>query len=447
MGPHTGFRNGLLTAVAALLPHILIASTLELHQRDWSTGTMLVQRVDKFDEFQSLQTAWDSLYRRDPESQFFLSWKWLAGVLDSYPGEWMILTARTADDILCGVLPLRRKTFWSRSRKQLRNEIEFAGRLFWADYGGILCLIEHEHEVLAALANHLKQMVWSHLYFKGFQISDRRFALFMGPFVDEDLKIEFLEAMINDGETDNLISPYIELPETFEDYLNQQLSSNTRQKARRLFRQLESSTEYRIAISSTETQFQELETLQKHWYDMWLPEKKSDTQRLAAKYSKIVKRGLDDSLVHMPVLWRGDDPLGMLVSFVDAEKSRLLFFMASRDESFDDLPVGLVLHYFSIRWAIENGLRTYDLLRGNEPYKYSLGAQDRRIKYVCVRRHSGANADGILDSGGITEAIRLIEEFISQGSFAEAKIACQQILDTQPGHESAIRILSSLDEM
>ena len=55
-----------------------------------------------------------------------------------------VLVARDDDGSYLGFLPLRVKTVWSRSRQQLRNELQFAGRLFWADYGSVLCRPEHE---------------------------------------------------------------------------------------------------------------------------------------------------------------------------------------------------------------------------------------------------------------------------------------------------------------
>ena len=43
--------------------------------------------------------------------------------------------------------------------------------------------------------------------------------MFLAPLVDERLIIESESSIINDGETDNLVCPYIDLPETFEAYL------------------------------------------------------------------------------------------------------------------------------------------------------------------------------------------------------------------------------------
>jgi hypothetical protein len=69
--------------------------------------------------------------------------------------------------------------------------------------------------------------------------------------------------------------------------------------------------------------------------------------------------------------------------------AELLFYIGSRDETFDDLPPGFVLHAYSIRHAIENGFTTYDFLCGNEPYKYSFGAQDHHTRCIVLSTRSG----------------------------------------------------------
>jgi CelD/BcsL family acetyltransferase involved in cellulose biosynthesis len=404
---------------------------------------IVIERVDTYEDFERLRSAWEIVYHSDPEAQLFLSWKWLAGALESYPGEWLVLVARTEDGNPVGFLPLRLKIIWSKSRRQLRNELQFAGRLFWADYGSILCQPDCEEKVLGAFASHLKQMNWSHIYLKGFRISERRFRFFMKPFEDERLVVEPRSSTINDRVTDNLISPYVDLPATFETYLSQ-LSSNTRQKIRRFLRKLESSTESRITTTSDETQMRDLQILEELWSHMWRERKGSNTEGLAQKYALIVKRGLDAGLVHMPVLWHRDTPVGVLSSFVDREKSRMLFFVGGRDEHFTGLPVGLVLHAHNVRWAIENGITTYDLLRGNEPYKYSLGAVDAPLRYPCIRTKSGTNLNGKLDSGCVVEALHMAYALAKQDHRQEAATLCQQVLATVPEQETAKRLLTML---
>ncbi len=50
------------------------------------------------------------------------------------------------------------------------------------------------------------------------------------------------------------------------------------------------------------------------------------------------------------------------------------------------LSPGILLHAHAMRDAIERGLRVYDLLRGDEPYKYDLGGVDVRLYRLEARR-------------------------------------------------------------
>ena len=61
----------------------------------------------------------------------------------------------------------------------------------------------------------------------------------------------------------------------------------------------------------------------------------------------------------------------------------LLLYNSGYDPSFSQLSVGLLLKAFCIKDAIEQGKRSFDFLRGNEPYKYDLGGRDLQV-YRCV---------------------------------------------------------------
>lgn len=407
---------------------------------------MIIERVDRFEDFERLRPAWDAMYRSDPEAHFFLSWKWLAGVLQTFPGSWFVLVARDDDGVHRGFLPLGRATVWSKSGERVRDELEFAGRLFWADYSGVLCQPEHEQIVLRAFASYLKEMYWSRIRLKGFRISDRRYEMFMEPFADERLTVEPQTSFANDGETNNLVCPYIDLPDTFDAYLAERLSPNTRQKVRRFLRKIECSTDYRITTPTAETQGRDLQALGDLWRSKWEAVKGSRTDYLVETTRLILGRGLDDGIVHMPILWHGERPVCVLASFTDWEKSSLLFFVAGRDEGFDELPVGLVLHAWSIRWAIEHGLRTYDLLRGDEPYKRSLGATaDVQLKYLLIRTRSGVNLNDGLDPGGLADALHIAARFAGQKQPLETMTALYQVMEMIAGPDTARSLVDALN--
>ena len=64
------------------------------------------------------------------------------------------------------------------------------------------------------------------------------------------------------------------------------------------------------------------------------------------------------------------------VVFGIAYEGTLALYNAAYDPSLSRLSVGIACHAYAIRAAIDEGLHTYDLLRGNERYKYDLGGTD-----------------------------------------------------------------------
>src|SRR5262249_16044458 len=156
--------------------------------------------------------------------------------------------------------------------------------------------------------------------------------------------------------------------------------ANTRQKIRRLLKQFEASHEYRITVATSETIERDLDTLLRFWEIKWTPRKGDLVPALIRTNRPMLTRSFKADLLYLPTLWKADQALAALATLIDRRKRSFLFYMTGRDEAFDGPPPGVILHAYSIRYAIENGFTEYDFLRGNEPYKYSFGVQERRIR-------------------------------------------------------------------
>jgi len=65
------------------------------------------------------------------------------------------------------------------------------------------------------------------------------------------------------------------------------------------------------------------------------------------------------------------------VLFAFAYGDTLALYNAAYDPALGSLSLGIATHAFAVRDAIAHGFGIYDLLRGDEPYKYDLGAVDR----------------------------------------------------------------------
>jgi len=68
------------------------------------------------------------------------------------------------------------------------------------------------------------------------------------------------------------------------------------------------------------------------------------------------------------------------------EERALLLYNSGYDPAFASLSAGIVAKALVLRHAIEMGLESFDFLRGAEPYKYDLGAQDLRVYRLVIRR-------------------------------------------------------------
>ena len=81
------------------------------------------------------------------------------------------------------------------------------------------------------------------------------------------------------------------------------------------------------------------------------------------------------------------DGVDVAVLFAFAYAGSLALYNAGYDPGLAALSIGIASHAWAIREAIaEGGFHTYDLLRGDEPYKYDLGAKDLWLeRLVAVR--------------------------------------------------------------
>jgi CelD/BcsL family acetyltransferase involved in cellulose biosynthesis len=257
-------------------------------------------------------------------------------------------------------------------------------------------------------------------------VSNDRLELFLKAFDAGDYEVTWGEKFLLDGAVDNLVCPFVELPADFEIWV-QGLSSNTRQKIRRFSRRLEAALDMRIFITPRDEFTDRLDQLLGLWLRKWEPVRGAEEARfVAGKYQEILTQSHACDAIFLPALWRGETMLGALAMIVDRDKRWMYFIAAGRDEASTDPAIGLLLHAFSIRWAIENGIRFYDLCHGNEPYKYSLGAIDRRIRMLKLRRRSHVSM-GRLDPRCIGQTLDRIANDIEANRLADALTACRAL--------------------
>lgn len=406
---------------------------------------MHIEVIETAERVVEIDLVWDELYQRDHQAHFYLSSRFISAIALRTPGRFRLLAAWSEDGHLVGLFPLILLTQWSKTAKQVCTVIDMLGHVFDADYTGFLCDPDCEVVVAKLFADHLKTQPFARMELSFFKGSHARLEAFADVFRAEGFSVEHREKTLNDGQTNNLICPAIALPENFETYLSG-LSANSRQKFRRLIRQLDSDPQLRITRSRPETFPQDVNLLTELWFLQYAPRKgKAKTTKLAQQFRETLMAGLASGQVDLFVLWQKGKPVAAQANYIDPVKRTSLFHVGARDDRVRDLASGLMLHIHAIRWAIARGLTGYDFTLGNEAYKYSFGPAEVEIAAVEIATHSGANTTGKLHPGCRDSVTALLKRFAKQGKAEEARIAAAQALEVWPDLLEAQKIEALLN--
>ena len=408
-------------------------------------GNGYIMHVDIIDDFVKLRAAranWDAVYDADPDAHFFLSWNWIYKWFELISYSTLALAVRPDDSPdYVAFLPIWIKTK-ERKNGDLYHVVHMGGNHF-ADYNGIICRTEFEEQAMAALAHRLKQMNWAQLHLQDIRISDRRLARFMKEFRRKDFKVVEITSEMQEG-IDLCICPRAQLPDSWDAYLETKLSANTRQKLRRLLRQLESSKDLRITHADGNTVDRDIDTLLRFWVDRWGRQKGDRLAGILENNRKMLRHAFDNGSLLLPMLWQGDEPAGALGIFMDNSKKAFLFMLGGRDPAFKGPSPGLVLHAYAIRHAIRNGFTVYDFLKGNEDYKYSFGVDDHLIKTVILSTKNKKNLGDRLDKRCLPVVTWRMTQNYRAGATEKAENGCRQILAVDAQNLEALYVLGRI---
>jgi CelD/BcsL family acetyltransferase involved in cellulose biosynthesis len=172
-----------------------------------------------------------------------------------------------------------------------------------------------------------------------------------------------------------IASPRFALPRDFETYV-QSLGKKERHELRRKIRRLESASEATFRWVSTDAgrgatldRFFALHRLSRG------PKADFMTPDLERFFRDIADALAPLGRLRLGVLRAHDEDAAVLFAF--AYRGTLALYNAAYDPALASLSIGIVSHAWAIREAIAERFDTYDLLRGDEPYKYDLGGKDR----------------------------------------------------------------------
>jgi len=397
---------------------------------------MQIDICDDLEAFDGLKANWDRVYCADPEAHFFLSHVWMKEWFREIKVGWFVLAAKplSAREYVA-FFPLRIRTKPGRTGGFF-TEVAMAGNRF-CDYTGFICTPGLQAEAIAAFARAIKTMNWARVHLECVRVAEQNLNRLLKGFPARHFEITRKSAYDAEADIDNGICPFVDLPADWASYLAL-LSANSRQKLKRLLRKVESSDDMAITHTDTGTLERDLDAMMELWRLKWEPKKKHRAPVIDQNIRAMLRRAHRTGNLFLPVLWSNNRPVGVLASLIDWQKRYLLFLVGARDTAFRTPQPGLVLHAHSIRYAIEAKLTRYDFLRGNEPYKYSFGASERKIASIIVESRSKTRRSHVLDRRSIPDAFKHVQKLHADGKFKDADLGYRQILSIDPGHKSAL---------
>jgi CelD/BcsL family acetyltransferase involved in cellulose biosynthesis len=353
----------------------------------------MVLTIDTAEAFERLRDEWDGLLQTSPSNCFFLTWEWLYSWWRHLSGErtLFILTVRSAEKTIA-LAPFAVKT----ARFGVPSVVEFLGSgAAGSDYLDLVVRRGYEETAVESLADYLAERK-SILEFG--QLRESALALRLGRLLSEQNGYRSFEMPTD-------VCPYIQLAgHTWTSYLAA-LGASHRANFQRRLKQLARQFTFRFERAVTEDQRREfLATLidlhRKRWRDKGSSEAFS-TPDMVLFHQDLSRLALERGWLRLFVLRLNDRPVAALYGF--QRDRRFYFFQSGLDPEYSRYSVGLVTMGLAIQSALEDGAEEYDLLHGDESYKFLWTREAREIRKVELYPPS---ATGIL-FGRIAQAARV----------------------------------------
>jgi len=179
-------------------------------------------------------------------------------------------------------------------------------------------------------------------------------------------------------------APVITLPDDFDVYLE---SLDNRYR-RELIRKMRNALGYFIPVEWYDVDDKNsLDSEVDDFITMMREEENKDTfltDEMVAQIHAIAKITFEAGYLKLSFLKVGKEKAAGYLNF-DFD-NRIWVYNSCIARKFDRLSPGIVLMGFIIQDAIEKGRVEFDLMRGDEEYKYNLGGQDRFVVRATVKR-------------------------------------------------------------
>lgn len=314
--------------------------------------------------FQDLEPYWNELLQRSETNLIFLTWEWQRTWWQAYEsGDLWVLVCRDENEAVIGIAP------WFIQHVNDERVVRTIGCVDVTDYVDLIAAKECIHEVQSVLAAYVQA------HYKHFD----RISLCNIPQASSTYH-HFPARLRERGFTTEMVlqevCPVIHLPESWDAYL-ESLDKKQRHEIRRKIRRAESEAEIEYYVVSEHSDFQ-------HEVDVFL-ELMAASQPAKAEFLRnsanrtffvaILGETYAKGWLRLSFLRINGVPAAAYCDF-DYEGRILVYNSGLSLNHYPHLSSGIVLLAYNIQNAIETNHQMFDFLRGNETYKYRMGAVD-----------------------------------------------------------------------
>lgn len=298
---------------------------------------------------------WDRLVSQSITATWFQTSSWLRLFIRHFGGD-LHVNGVYDGDVLIGIAPftLSKQTF------SILSLIPVLGDEMVSDFGDIIALKGREKDVWDAVFTHLKD---SSFHFQFIREESPSFHI-----------LSELGGIVQHSD----VSPFLDLPSTWDEYLSY-LNRKDRHELKRKIRRLEEEGAFKVCHEGDPADIEEFFRLMSLSNDQKRDFLSSDMRLF---FQDILKTFWKEKTLSLCFMKLNGKNIAAAVLF--EYKNQVLLYNSGFDPEYSRLSPGFLLKAFLIKHAIEEKKSRFDFLRGNERYKFDLGAKERKLYTIAL---------------------------------------------------------------
>ncbi|MCI0776876.1 MAG: GNAT family N-acetyltransferase [Chloroflexi bacterium] len=324
--------------------------------------TFSVQR----EELAQLQPEWVQLLERQSEPVPFQHPSWQRVWLEEFQdGRDLLLLAVRDGEELVGVAPLLRDG----------EALTLVGHYSICDYMDFVVAEDRCREVFEAILAGLQDEAWSRLELRGLREGSTTLTALPQAAESRGMTVQ---------QEEEAVAPRIELPGDWEEYVSS-LKKKHRHELRRKLRNLQGAgdLELRTYTSPKDVELH-LPVLLRFMVESREDKARFLSEQMGLFFHKATQALAEEGLIRLYELELDGKPVASVLCF--DQGGQLYMYNSGYDPEYAPMSVGIVSKALCLQAAIADGKHRIDLLRGDEEYKYRLGAQNQQIYRLSIRR-------------------------------------------------------------